>query len=72
MKKIILTVSFLLVNVAFLIAQAPPGGGPTGDPIGGAVPIDGGISFLVAAGIAYAGKKFYDKKKENKTEITEE
>ena len=69
MKKLILTVSFLLVNVAFLIAQTPPGGGgPTGDPIGGAVPIDGGISFLVAAGLAYTGKKFYDKKKENKKE----
>ncbi len=36
------------------------------------MPIDGGISFLLAAGVAYAGKKFYDKKKENKTEITEE
>ena len=72
MKKIILTVSFLLMNVALIMAQIGPGGGPTGDPIGGAVPIDGGISFLLAAGVAYAGKKFYDKKKENKTEATEE
>ena len=69
MKKLILTVSFLLVNVALIMAQIGPGGGPPGgDPIGGAVPIDGGISFLVAAGLAYTGKKFYDKKKENKTE----
>ena len=31
-----------------------------------AVPIDGGISLLVAAGVAYGAKKAYDKRKNEK------
>lgn len=31
------------------------------------IPIDGGAGFLIAAGVAYAGKKIYDRKK-NKAE----
>ncbi len=26
-------------------------------------PIDGGVSLLIAAGVAYAGKKYHDRKK---------
>ena len=44
-----------------LLAQP---GGPGGDP-DMAVPIDGGVSLLVAAGIAYGAKKAYDKRKSN-------
>jgi len=44
-----------------LLAQP---GGPGGDP-DMAVPIDGGVSLLVAAGIAYGAKKAYDKRKNN-------
>jgi hypothetical protein len=44
-----------------LLAQP---GGPGGDP-DVAVPIDGGVSLLVAAGIAYGAKKAYDKRKSN-------
>ena len=29
------------------------------------IPIDGGLTFLIAAGAAMAGKKLYDKSKEN-------
>lgn len=52
-----------------------PGGGPPG-PAGGAgdeppcwpppcVPVDGGITFLIALGAAYGGKKAYDKFKKD-------
>ena len=47
-------------------AQPDPGGDPD-------VPIDGGLSLLVAAGVGYAAKKGYDKKKKKEAEaaITE-
>ncbi|MAY82598.1 MAG: hypothetical protein CMP59_00530 [Flavobacteriales bacterium] len=69
MKKLI-TITFLFLAIGFsqdLIAQPPdPGGG--GDPKPGCfpppcVPIDGGLSFLLAAGVAYGGKKVYDMNK---------
>jgi hypothetical protein len=51
--------------------------GPPGPPMGGGnphppcwphcpIPIDGGLSFLIAAGAGLAGKKLYDLKKRNK------
>ena len=44
---------------------APPGGtgggGPIADPAG--VPIDGGISALIAGGAAMLGRKYYKNKK---------
>ncbi|HLW08474.1 MAG TPA: hypothetical protein VKY45_13030 [Marinilabiliaceae bacterium] len=42
-----------------------PGGGQ-GHPAG--VPIDGGLSLLLAAGVAYGGKKVYDMNKKEKEE----
>lgn len=38
-----------------------PGGAPTG-PVG-AVPVDGGLSLLLAAGLGYGAKKAYDYRK---------
>ena len=40
----------------------PPGGGGGGPPCWPApcIPIDGGIGFLLAAGLAYGGKKAYN------------
>jgi hypothetical protein len=66
--KIILTTIFLIG--ALLITQNvfgppfdPPDGGGTG-PVG--VPIDGGISALIAAGVALISRKFFkDKKKKD-------
>ncbi len=49
------------------LAQAQGPGDPGGDP-GGSVPIDGGLSLLIAAGIGYAAKKKYDAKKANEQE----
>lgn len=47
-------------------AQGPPGD-PGDDPGGGTtIPIDGGLGLLIAAGVGFAAKKGYDKrKKEN-------
>jgi len=62
-----LFIIFPLINT---FAQGLPGGGD--GPPGGCfpdpcVPIDGGISLLIAAGVAYGGKKLYQAKK-NKEE----
>ncbi|MBE7171999.1 MAG: hypothetical protein INR73_15540 [Williamsia sp.] len=46
-------------------------GGPGGDP-DPQVPLDGGVSLLVAAGVGYALKKAHDKRKENKLAAEEE
>ncbi|MFN5621840.1 MAG: PID-CTERM protein-sorting domain-containing protein, partial [Flavobacteriales bacterium] len=56
-----LTLLFL-VTVSVLFAQpGPPDfGPPCGGPLGPPCPIDGGVSLLIAAGLAYGGKKTYD------------
>jgi hypothetical protein len=59
-------VSFAWALVALtpsLLAQ-PGGGGPP--PI--SVPVDGGITLLLAAGAAYGAKKLYDYHKKQKGE----
>lgn len=64
----IFTITFIIVAFA-IQAQVPGGGAPAGGgPSGGCfpnpcVPIDGGISFLVAAGVALGGKKLFDASK---------
>ena len=71
MKKIIvklLPLSVFLIMLLFstsLFADNPPdpGGGPTGDPVGGGSPIGGGLFMLITMAIAYGGKKFYDIRK---------
>lgn len=68
MKKLLYI--FVILSLGFstdLIAQPPlPGGGGNPKPEG--VPIDGGISLLLAAGVAYGGKKVYDMNKEKNDE----
>jgi hypothetical protein len=55
-KQIMLTATFVLVAVA-AIAQTPAE----------CVPVDGGLSLLVAAGVAgYSAKKVAEKKKQSK------
>lgn len=64
----ILTVFIFLAFFATmdLFAAGPPGppggGGPPGGcwPPSSCIPIDGGLSFLLIAGVAYGGKKMYD------------
>jgi hypothetical protein len=59
--KSLLPVACTLCALAFpalLFAQGDPGGDPDVK-----VPFDGGLSLLIAAGVGYAGKKAYDKRK---------
>jgi len=73
MKKLFLMFAFVIaVGITNMYAppELPPSNTGTGAPIGGGptgVPIDGGLGFLAAAGIAYAGKKLFGKKEEEKT-----
>lgn len=51
----------MLLNLA--VIAGPPGGGGGGAPgcaLPPCVPIDGGLSILMAAGAALGGKKLYD------------
>jgi hypothetical protein len=59
----------LFLNFALSVLLLAQGsGGPSPDPSTSAdtnVPIDGGVSLLAAAGIAYGAKKLYKHKKNN-------
>jgi len=57
MKTKLALLFFALSGSIPVLAQPCPPGCPA------IVPIDGGISFLVAAGVAYGAKKVYDAKK---------
>ena len=62
--SVLITACFLSLS-ASVFAQpsgppGPPDGPPCGGPFGPACPIDGGVSLLIAAGLAYGGKKTYD------------
>ena len=60
MKKVVTLMSLALM-LGFsqeLKAQPPDPGGGQGDPP--TIPIDGGLSLLLAAGAAYGGKKVYE------------
>ena len=69
-KKLLPVLIFSSVLV-FLTIDAYAGMGPPGPPTGPppcwpppcTIPLDGGISLLIAAGVALGGKKFYDYKK---------
>jgi len=63
MKKLLITYCLIFFAVA-VFAQAPPpfpvdppgGGGP-------GIPLEGGLLYLLTAGIAYGAKRFYALKK---------
>ncbi len=60
MKKHLFVFVILLFAVVIpnlLMAQGPP------DPSDALVPIDGGLSLLVAAAVSYGSKKMYDARK---------
>jgi hypothetical protein len=69
MKKVIVSIAaFLLFFAAPSFINTASAFGPPGPPTGPppcwpppcTVPLDGGISLLIAAGVAYGGKKLYD------------
>lgn len=67
--KFILVIIFILTAATFSVAgppPPPPQGSPTCWPPP-CVPIDGGISLLIAAGALYGGKKLYNKQKAKKS-----
>ena len=53
----------MITAIAFSQAQDPPG---FGDNVTDLVPLDGGLSILVAAGISLGAKKAYQYSKERK------
>ena len=66
---------FLIFTIILLFPSLESNAaGPPGPPMGPppcwpppcTVPLDGGISLLIAAGIALGGKKFYDFSRKNK------
>lgn len=65
-KLLFISIVVVTINIIPESSEAagppgPPGGGggpPCGSPWG-CVPIDGGLGFLLAAGVAYGGKKAY-------------
>lgn len=74
MKKTLASLFILTIICSLLTIGDSFAGGPPGPPGGGndppcwpppCIPIDGGIGFLIAAGVAYGGKKAFDIQKEN-------
>jgi hypothetical protein len=61
LRKVIVVLLFVM-PLAMYSQPGPPAGGspPCGPPFGPACPIDGGVSLLIAAGLAFGGKKAYD------------
>jgi hypothetical protein len=59
-KAVIISIILLLVLIVpnLLMAQGPL------DPNDAMVPIDGGLSLLVAAAVGYGSKKMYEKRKQ--------
>ncbi len=67
--KVLFVFSILLVaEKAFSMKPPPPPPPAAGGP---QIPIDGGVGLLIAAGVGYGAKKYYDKQKKNKDEKSE-
>lgn len=61
LRKIFLIFVFAIPLVVFSQPGPPAGAAPPcGAPFGPACPIDGGVSLLIAAGLAFGGKKAHD------------
>lgn len=60
-KSVLISIILLVVMIvpSLLIAQTPP----PDDPSDVLVPLDGGLSLLVAAAVGYGSKKMYDSRK---------
>lgn len=70
-KKVLFALLFLMLTGVELFAAGGPPGPPTGPPPcwpPPCIPIDGGISLLLAAGALYGGKKLYDSRKSAQAE----
>jgi hypothetical protein len=65
MNKFIRILCIMLIASFPLVAQEELGS-ETGGPDPGAVPVDGGLSLLLAAGAAYGGRRLYRKGAKNR------
>jgi hypothetical protein len=64
--KFILTIAIVLfANQLLFSAPPPPPAGSPGCWPPPCVPVDGGITFLIAAGAAYGAKKLYNSRKKS-------
>lgn len=63
--KVIFFISVVTACVVVSSSRLMAAGPPPPPPPPPAIPIDGGISFLIAAGAAYGGKKVLDRGKKN-------
>ena len=59
MKKFIRILCLLMIASMPVLAQEEELGTETGGPDPGAVPVDGGLSVLLAAGAAFGGRMLY-------------
>ncbi|TAL58000.1 MAG: hypothetical protein EPN85_12685 [Bacteroidetes bacterium] len=64
-SPILIITAILILSALNCIAAGPPGppGPPPCWPPPCTIPLDGGISLLIVAGVALGGKKFYDLRK---------
>jgi hypothetical protein len=60
-----LTLLLIISLGVFISSNVFAQGGPGDDADIPGIPLDGGLSILIAAGAAYGSKKFYDAKKKN-------
>lgn len=74
---LVLLAVFLIEAASNVMYAQPPGGLPPGGGGNGStppcwdpscIPVDGGVSLLIAAGVALGGKKIYDSYKKNNQE----
>lgn len=59
-KKAGAIAALLFISNTTFSAPPPPPSGPTCWPPPCGIPVDGGLGFLLAAGIVYGGKKIYN------------
>ncbi|MBL7941129.1 MAG: hypothetical protein JNM00_00070 [Flavobacteriales bacterium] len=65
--RYLLLVALFIAPLLTYAQPGPPAGGgpPCGPPFGPVCPIDGGATFLLAAGVLYGSKKIHDLRKKN-------
>jgi len=70
-KILMLSAIFILSSIPAVVMAAGPGfGGGVDDGGGACVPIDGGLSMLVVAGVSYGAKLVAKNKKKKTSEKT--
>jgi len=65
LSKKIIAIAFIYIGITNVVLGATGMGGQGDEPCGGPfdpcpVPLDGGVSLLLAAGAMYGGKKIYE------------